>query len=323
MVACDLARRRRLRQPGDPQLERAGGAGYPLGAHRRVLSVDDVGLLRWRAMGVLPKELEGIPFEELPPATQQMVRCPCRCHTSMSSAAASPVKTSPTPARVPESTANARVFGGSSLGSLGNYDPDTSSLKTSQLSLLGDSTECLRTLPRAGSMQSGIIFQRRPLAPLTGETGSGLLPTPDTGESLNGHGRRGVSSNPNHQSGRSLEAMARTGMWPTPTASEGTGAGHAAQGGMNLRTAVQMWPTPASRDWKDTGEGRYGRGQLPEAVREEWATPTAHPRTHTPRKVHHGRQLANEAGGALNPTWVEWLMGFPLGWTDLARSETP
>ena len=27
--------------------------------------------------------------------------------------------------------------------------------------------------------------------------------------------------------------------------------------------------------------------------------------------------------GALNPTWVEWLMGFPLGWTDLNASETP
>ena len=27
-----------------------------------------------------------------------------------------------------------------------------------------------------------------------------------------------------------------------------------------------------------------------------------------------GRQ---EAIGQLNPTWVEWLMGLPLGWTDL------
>ena len=27
--------------------------------------------------------------------------------------------------------------------------------------------------------------------------------------------------------------------------------------------------------------------------------------------------------GQLNPTWVEWLMGFPLGWTDLEGSETP
>jgi hypothetical protein len=23
------------------------------------------------------------------------------------------------------------------------------------------------------------------------------------------------------------------------------------------------------------------------------------------------------AGGRLNPTWVEWLMGWPIGWTDL------
>ena len=27
--------------------------------------------------------------------------------------------------------------------------------------------------------------------------------------------------------------------------------------------------------------------------------------------------------GALNPTWVEWLMGFPLGWTALPPSATP
>lgn len=29
-----------------------------------------------------------------------------------------------------------------------------------------------------------------------------------------------------------------------------------------------------------------------------------------------------EVGGKLNPTWVEWLMGFPLGWTDVDASET-
>jgi hypothetical protein len=27
--------------------------------------------------------------------------------------------------------------------------------------------------------------------------------------------------------------------------------------------------------------------------------------------------------GGLNPEWIEWLMGFPLGWTALAPSETP
>lgn len=29
------------------------------------------------------------------------------------------------------------------------------------------------------------------------------------------------------------------------------------------------------------------------------------------------------SGGRLNPTWVEWLMGFPLGWTALKPLETP
>jgi DNA (cytosine-5)-methyltransferase 1 len=32
---------------------------------------------------------------------------------------------------------------------------------------------------------------------------------------------------------------------------------------------------------------------------------------------------AGGQGGSLNPTWVEWLMGFPEGWTDLKPSETP
>ena len=31
---------------------------------------------------------------------------------------------------------------------------------------------------------------------------------------------------------------------------------------------------------------------------------------------------SEEINGALNPTWVEWLMGFPLGWTDLQPLET-
>jgi hypothetical protein len=27
--------------------------------------------------------------------------------------------------------------------------------------------------------------------------------------------------------------------------------------------------------------------------------------------------------GPLNPTWLEWLMGFPAGWTDVEPSATP
>jgi hypothetical protein len=30
-----------------------------------------------------------------------------------------------------------------------------------------------------------------------------------------------------------------------------------------------------------------------------------------------GDGLTTTAGGSLNPAWVEWLMGFPPGWTDI------
>jgi hypothetical protein len=36
-----------------------------------------------------------------------------------------------------------------------------------------------------------------------------------------------------------------------------------------------------------------------------------------------GTALSTATGGPLNPQWIEWLMGFPAGWTDLSNSETP
>jgi hypothetical protein len=70
-----------------------------------------------------------------------------------------------------------------------------------------------------------------------------------------------------------------------------------------------------------------------------WATPTTqeieHPNmtiTETGRRASksgngrgHSIGLADQVklwpkeniGGSLNPEWVEWLMGFPIGWTDL------
>lgn len=43
------------------------------------------------------------------------------------------------------------------------------------------------------------------------------------------------------------------------------------------------------------------------------------------RDYRKGRefQLQTAVGGKLNPMWVEWLMGFPIGWTDLEASGTP
>lgn len=219
--------------------------------------------------------------------------CPCRCHTSMSSAAGSPARTSASPVLaegLPE--ASVRVFGGSLLGSLGNYDPATSSLRTSQLSLLEDSTSSLRILPRAGSMRSGTIFQRRPLAPLTAGTGSGLLPTP-----MKADGDRGSLTY--------------------------------ARGNLTLKGAAQTWPTPHGMPQPGAARKPGPSGnELGRAVNEaerQWPTPKSSPSgpdfARMDREGSGGDDLATavarETSGALNPTWVEALMGFPPGYTDL------
>jgi hypothetical protein len=62
-----------------------------------------------------------------------------------------------------------------------------------------------------------------------------------------------------------------------------------------------------------------------------YPTPTASEAIHPGQTVHkQGSQLhlavvvnRNEAiSGQLNPQWVEWLMGYPDGWTDLEDLET-
>jgi hypothetical protein len=53
---------------------------------------------------------------------------------------------------------------------------------------------------------------------------------------------------------------------------------------------------------------------------QKFPTPTAHnsKECNAPSEaLRKEPSLAFHAGGSLNPMWVEWLMGWPLGWTDL------
>jgi hypothetical protein len=92
-----------------------------------------------------------------------------------------------------------------------------------------------------------------------------------------------------------------------------------------------LWPTPTARDWKDGSaeacKNVPANGLLGRVVHQMWGTPNAHPRTFSPRQQTRPKdeqyQLANQVGGSLNPQWVEWLMGYPAGWTDLDASEMP
>ena len=105
-----------------------------------------------------------------------------------------PAKTSVSLVTCAESTRPEADYGPTSPESLGVFDPDTYSLKTSQVSLLTNQCdEYLETFPRAGTMRSGRVFQRPALVPRTSATGFGYLPTPDksTGGNVNGGTIRG------------------------------------------------------------------------------------------------------------------------------------
>jgi DNA (cytosine-5)-methyltransferase 1 len=70
-----------------------------------------------------------------------------------------------------------------------------------------------------------------------------------------------------------------------------------------------LWPTPTARDYKGPCWNTPARDCLDHAVE----------RGETKNKTYPKPPLD---GGRLNPNWVEWLMGFPAGWTDLDASET-
>jgi DNA (cytosine-5)-methyltransferase 1 len=86
--------------------------------------------------------------------------------------------------------------------------------------------------------------------------------------------------------------------WPTPRAQDGPHG--PARGSLGDKA---RWPTPRAQDsyersnWKtivDANEGGKSQMTLTRKLKYE-----------------------NKGGGQLNPDWVEWLMGWPIGWSSL------
>jgi hypothetical protein len=92
-------------------------------------------------------------------------------------------------------------------------------------------------------------------------------------------------------------------------------------------TESGSWPTPAACDAIGTGR-TFVRKDAPKAgLGLRGAVTASQLKFHTPRTTpRSAREYDGETplgNGGLNPPWVEWLMGFPIGWTDLEPSETP
>lgn len=99
------------------------------------------------------------------------------------------------------------------------------------------------------------------------------------------------------------------GLWPTPTVhGNNNRKGLTKKSGDGLATAVRMWPTPRASYRGDCPSERRRRSpDLLSSVRME----------------QEGSSPEIRATGTLNPAWVEWLMGYPVGWTEISPSETP
>lgn len=212
------------------------------------------------------------------------------------------------------------------LQSFASYDPDSASWKTSQGCLVsGTREEFSETWPKQGIMQGGVCWELTMLAPRTKGRGCGLWPTPNVCGNYN---RKGASKT-------SSDGLAtKVKNWPTP---KGTPSGpdfarmnRDKSGGDDLATKVAKWPTPTKQDCENDGApSQYKRNSIPlNALVKTFPTPQASMMIDA--DMEQARYAGNnekrpeykDAGkGSLNPDWVEWLMGWPIGWSALEPIE--
>jgi len=204
-----------------------------------------------------------------------------------------------------ELTENDQECGQKWHASFTKYSPVTHSWKTHQCSLLGDLDEFSETWPQWGLMRDGECWEQKTL----------------------------------EQTIRGTEFGSKQQMFPTPVKSEGHGSmafklTDAVQASMGkdmpkMQKNPQMWekfknwPTPTAHMAKETSAPSEHKRNTPTLTAQaNWSTPTASDTCARKTKyAQGGTPLSMQAGGSLNPTWVEWLMGWPLGWTDLKPLE--
>jgi hypothetical protein len=228
-------------------------------------------------------------------------------------------RTSARPAQEKGLTASAPASGGRWPESSVRFDPVSSSWKTAHCLWEEVLPWSSVTLPKWGMTRSGVVCRHptaeRPISAIE----HGLWPTP----TVCGNNNKPGSSK---KAGWGLATAVK--QWTTPSASDARRGG-TITAGMSGSSLVQQvntpekWPTPVTRGLDG---GSHSRAAL---KKRKWPTPVASmAKGSSPGALTRksGADRSNDRldhavmdsdGGQLNPAWVEWLMGWPIGWTEL------
>lgn len=150
----------------------------------------------------------------------------------------------------------------------------------------------------------------RPLGANLGQEAK-MWQTPTTAVVMGGNATRGGERGSELLLKGQAKMLSRdAAQWQTPRASDPEKAGpNQSSKGRPALAAQAQWPTAAATDFKGSSKEGQRRGQLGEAI------------------LKHGRLVqATSKGGdessprtpaslRLNPAFVEWLMGWPAGWS--------
>lgn len=205
------------------------------------------------------------------------------CHQSILSLEDSLARTSVLLGLVKAWQENEAYFFSRSSDSLARFDQPSYSWRMYQLSLFEDLTEYVWNSLRSGMIVDGKLYQLNQLELVTQEIDGSCLPTPTV---FGNHNKKGASKT----SGNGLATVAK--MLPTVTASSYgsnlTKGQVIRRKSLNSMATKGLLPTPLARDSKGPAGKNRKSPNLPDMV-----------------------------SGILNPQFVEEIMGFSIGWTEL------
>lgn len=225
-----------------------------------------------------------------------------------------PVKTSVSQENAPASKREPEVgFGQSLPESFAKWDRDSSSWKTCQACLLMGLESFSETWPRWGLMLDGKCYQPQRLELPTCENESLLLPTPNA-------------------QGGGVEQISRTKCEEKADVRDDGKKEFVADSQYDRVERGRRVSTPRQKSYGrnrvQSIESSGGKEQVrpllaTNAGKVRWATPTNHGNYNKKgMSKTSGYGLATQVGGKLNPTFVEWLMGWPVEWTALDSAAT-